>query len=75
MPNLLPAKSCNCCGDDGYIYIDGVAMMCPECCGNPCCKGCNRNWVAIRKSGYCAECEEAIREDIEDGKRDERRVS
>ena len=38
------------------------------------CRGCNRYWRAVRKSGYCDECEDAIREDIEDGKCDERRL-
>ena len=67
--------ACNCCNDEGCVYIDGVAMMCPECVGNPECKGCGRNWNPVRKSGYCEECEDAIREDIEDGKRDDRRIS
>ena len=42
---------------------------------NVVCRGCHRYWRAVRKSGYCDECEDAIREDIEGGKREERRLS
>ena len=66
---------CETCQDDGYIVIDGVSFMCPECCGNPVCKGCNRNWVAITKNGYCSECSDAIREDVTNGIADDKRTA
>jgi len=37
-----------------------------------CCKGCERNWIAIHKDGYCKECYEAMREDHELSRREER---
>ena len=49
--------ACNCCNDEGCV-----------CVGTPACKGCHRYWRRVEKSGYCEECENAIREDIEDGK-------
>ena len=34
------------------------------------CKGCRRD-LPRNKAGYCAECDAAIREDVEDGRREE----
>jgi len=39
------------------------------------CLGCYRYWRPVNKSGYCDECEDAIREDIKDGKRSEGRLT
>jgi len=26
-----PPPPCNCCDDEGTVYVDGVAFGCPEC--------------------------------------------
>ena len=68
-------EKCNCCQDEGSVYVDGVAMLCPECYGNPNCKKCGRNWIALRADGVCGECHEAMREDHELGRREERMIA
>ena len=40
----------------------------------PTCKGCGRTWPPVRKSGYCSECEDAMEEDRDDGRREERKM-
>ena len=40
----------------------------------PTCPGCHRYWRAVRKSGYCDECDDAMREDHEHGQREERAI-
>ena len=37
------------------------------------CKGCERDVVTVKASGYCQECEDAIREDVEHGRREDAR--